>query len=311
MSATCMATRSAATGPLQAWVVSITPFTQAGALDEAGLRAHFARLRSAGIGVYVGSSNAGEGFTLSGSERDRLFEIAAEELKGRVPVRAGGCEPQSVAAARSYLRAAARAGLDAAHLFQLDTGHAGPPRLGEIEHYYAELIGEAELPIVISSYPKMGYELSPELAANLLTRYPQIVAFRDAGDDANKVREYAAICRGRAAFYTGGIRNLASALFHGSEGFLSAEANLAPALAVSVLRAFAAGDTARLRDAHDRLWQLHQFVNIFGGAAGRGIKPLLNALGLPGGALRSPRLPLSAAEQKSMLDAWRRLDLVA
>jgi 4-hydroxy-tetrahydrodipicolinate synthase len=293
----------------QAWAVSITPFDEQGRLDQEATRAHFRRLGASGIGIYVGSSNAGEGFTLSEEERDTLFTLAVDELKGRAPVRAGGCEPQSVGAAISYLRAAARAGLDAAHLFQIDTGHAGPPTIAEIERYYAEVFEAAEIPVVISNYPTMGYGLAPDLVARLLKRYPQIVAVRDAGGDIGYLREISAVCAGRADVYTGGIRSLISALFHGSCGFLSAEANLAPALAVSVVDAFAQGDLARLRSEHERLFRLHRFVLKFGGSAGRGIKLLMEEIGLPGGTLRTPRIALSREELSDMVTAWKALGI--
>src|SRR5262245_39201795 len=103
---------------LQAWVVSLTPFDHRGELDENALRAHLRRMREAGICVYIGSSNVGEGFTFSPAERDRVFAIAAEELRGRVPVRAAGFEPQSIKAAVDFVRAAEAARLDAAHIFQ-------------------------------------------------------------------------------------------------------------------------------------------------------------------------------------------------
>ncbi len=293
----------------QAWAVSITPFDAQGRLDEAATRAHLRRLAASGIGVYVGSSNAGEGFTLDPGERDALFALAVDELKGKVPVRAGGCEPQSVASAQAYLQAAARAGLDAAHLFQIDTGHAGPPTLAEIERYYDEVLAAADIPVVISNYPAMGYGLAPDLVGRLLARHPQIVAVRDAGGDTGYLRELAAVCAGRASVYTGGVRSLANALFHGSSGFLSAEANLAPALAVSVVEAFAQGDLPRLRAEHEKLFRLSRFVMKFGGSAGRGIKLLLNELGLPGGTLRTPRIALSAEEAGAMLRAWHALDI--
>lgn len=293
----------------QAWAVSITPFDAQGRLDEAATRAHFRRLAASRIGVYVGSSNAGEGFTLEVEERDTLFALAVDELQGRVPVRSGGCESQSVAAAQSYLRAAARAGLDAAHLFQIDTGHAGPPTVAEIERYYAEVLGAADIPVVISNYPAMGYGLAPDLVGRLLERHPQIVAVRDAGGDTGYLRELVAVCAGRAHVYTGGVRSLANALFHGSCGFLSAEANLAPALAVSVVEAFAQGDLVLLRAEHERLFRLSRFVMKFGGSAGRGMKLLLNELGLPGGTLRTPRMALSADEVVAMLRAWRALEI--
>ena len=40
------------------YVISITPFTQQGELDEDGLRRHLNRLADSGIGVYVVGSAA-------------------------------------------------------------------------------------------------------------------------------------------------------------------------------------------------------------------------------------------------------------
>lgn len=293
----------------RAWAVSLTPFLADGMLDEAGLTRHLGRLAETGIGVYVGSSNAGEGFTLSPEERERVFDIAVKALRGLVPVRSGGCEPQSLRAAISELQAAEHAGLDAAHLFPLDTGHAGPPRVKEIEHYYRSVIESTSINIEISNYPAMGYSLPLTLVGRLLEDYPQLVGVRDAGGETGYLRELVALCRGRAEVHTGGIRNLLSALHHGSQGFISAEANLAPRLAVSVMQAWDRGDAPGLRDAHERLWQLHELVNRFGGSEGRGIKPLLNRLGHPGGALRVPRIPISGEELDAMAMAFAALDL--
>lgn len=294
---------------MPAWVVSLTPFDADGALDTAALRLHLLRMAEADIGVYVGSSNAGEGFSLAAEERDAVFTVAAQTLRGRVSVRSGGCEPQSLRAAVAELLAAQRAGLDAAHLFPLDTGHAGPPRPAEIERYYRTAIESVTIPIEISNYPAMGYALPLPLVTQLLAVYPQVVAVRDAGGEPSYLRALAAICQGRASLTTGGIRNLMTALHHGSQGFLSSEANLAPALAVAVLRAFESGDQPALHESHDHLFRLHEFVNRFGGSASRGLKPLLNHLQLPGGALRAPRLPLVGQELADMIAAYGALRL--
>lgn len=304
-STTTMADPAAA----QPWVVNLTPFDDEGALDEAALRLHLQRMARAGIGVYVASSNAGEGLTLTAQERDRLFGIAVQELRGKVPVRAGGCEPQSVAAAHEYLRAASAAGLDAAHLFPLDTGHAGPLKPQEIEAYYREALECAGLPVVISNYPAMGSVLSLDLVRQLLDRFPHLIAIRDAGGDTNYLRELVAICRGRANVYTGGVRTLASAMFHGSQGCLSAEANLAPGTAVAAVTAFLEGNMARARAAHEQLYRIHLLVNRFGGSAGRGMKPLLSKLGLPAGTLRAPRMALVPHEIDAMLAEYSAISL--
>lgn len=293
----------------RAWVVSLTPFDQKGGLDESAFRAHLRRMREAGICVYVGSSNAGEGFTLTSEERQRVFVIAAEELKGIVQVRAAGCEPQSIAEAVAYLRAAESAELDAAHVFPLDTGHAGVPTPAEIERFYTDVISSTRLPVVLSNYPGMGYTLSLSLLARLLERFPQIIAVRDAGADTGYLRGLVSLCAGRAEVYTGGIKNLITAMYHGSQGFLSSEANLAPELAVMVLKAFDAGDFAALNTQYQNLYRLHDLVNRFGGSAGRGMKPLLNLLGLPGGTLRPPRIALGGTELAEMHKAYQALNL--
>ena len=54
---------------------------------------------------------------------------------------------------------------------------------------------------------------------------------------------------------------------------------------------------------------LRAAVNQFGGSSGRGIKPLLNKLGLPGGTLRAPRIAISDAEAEQMLNAYAALKL--
>ena len=297
------------TGSLNAWVVSITPFDASGALDEPGLRQHLRRLRDAKIGVYVGSSNAGEGFTLNDAERRRLFEIAVEELKGKVPVRAGGCEPQSIASAIDYVQAAEACGLDAAHVFQIDPGHAGPPSPAEIESYYSHVVASTSIPIVLSNYPGMGYAVPVGVLARMLERFPQVIAVRDAGNDAAYLREIAAICKGRADLYTTGVKNVVNALAHGSRGFLCGEANVAPALAVVLLEAFMAGNFESAMLAYGHLYRLHQLIGRFGGAAGRGMKPLLARLGLPAGTLRPPRIAISPAELAQMFSAYETLQL--
>ena len=55
------------------FVISITPFTADGALDEPGLRAHLGRLGDAGIGVYLTGSGSGEGYTLDDADPGEAY----------------------------------------------------------------------------------------------------------------------------------------------------------------------------------------------------------------------------------------------
>src|SRR5215813_2827130 len=67
----------------------ITPFTKAGALDEAAVRRLARRQIDAGVHVLVPCGTTGEVPTLSPAERRRVVEIVAEEAEGRAQVLAG------------------------------------------------------------------------------------------------------------------------------------------------------------------------------------------------------------------------------
>ena len=70
------------------FVMSATTFAPSGELDEAAFRLWLRRFRDVKIGVYVGSGGNGEGHALTPRELDRVYRIAVEELKGKVPVHA-------------------------------------------------------------------------------------------------------------------------------------------------------------------------------------------------------------------------------
>ena len=65
----------------------------------------------------------------------------------------------------------------------------------------------------------------------------------------------------------------------------------------------------RLRESYGKLMGLAAIINRFGGSTLRGLKPMLNAFGLPGGALREPRLPISSADLDEMIKAVLALKL--
>ena len=57
---------------------------------------------------------------MSREDNIRIFAIAAEELKGKVPVRAMGVEPRTAAQMIDFLKLAADAGMEAAQVYSLD-----------------------------------------------------------------------------------------------------------------------------------------------------------------------------------------------
>jgi 4-hydroxy-tetrahydrodipicolinate synthase len=273
------------------FVISLTPFTATGELDEDGLRAHLRRLASSGIGVYLGGSGSGEGYTLSRHEMRRVLEIGVEELRGRVPVRAMGVEPRSAEELIALARLAADVGVEAVQLYSLDMGHGNRPRPEELERYLCDVLDAVDVPMVLSSHQAAGYAIPSELINRLLGRYESIVGVNCTNQDLTYLQRVLDAADGRVDVHVGGPMHALSCLAMGGQGYLSSEGNLAPALCVAVVDAYARGDMHTCHDAYARVMRLFATTQRLGGISAA--KAALRALGLPGGWPRPPRLPVS------------------
>ncbi len=289
------------------FVISITPFTADGALDEGALRAHLRRLAAAGIGVYVGGGGSGEGYTLSRADNERIFAIAVEELKGKVPCRAMGIEPRTAAQMIDFLKLAADAGMEAAQVYSLDVGHGHAPTTEELDSYFSEVIDTAPLPVVLSTHQSVGYRIAPELIVDL-AQSPQVLAINCTHPDLGYL---ATVIDGVAPtkdVHVGGPMQGLTALAFGGQGFLCSEGNLAPKLCVSVIDHYKAGDLDGTMDAFSKVVRLS--TGLYGNGGIRVTKAVLNTLGLPGGYPRKPRLPVTDDRLTRSLALVRGMDLL-
>ena len=272
------------------FVISITPFTADGALDEAAIRGHFRRLAASGIGVYVGGGGSGEGYTLSRADNERLFQIAVEELKGKVPCRAMGVEPRTAAQMIEFLEIAAAAGMEAAQVYSLDVGHAHVPTPAELDDYFSEVMGASRIPMILSTHQSVGYRIPAELVVEL-AQHKGVVGVNCTHPDLGYL---AAVVDGVAAtkdVHVGGPMQGLTALSLGAQGYLSSEGNLAPKLCVKVVDCYKNGDTIGMMDAFAKVIRLSS--GLYGNGGIRVTKAVLNHHGLPGGYPRKPRLPVT------------------
>ncbi len=282
------------------FVVSLTPFTETGDLDDAGLRAHLRRLGAAGIGVYLAGSGSGEGYTLSGDERRRIFDVAVEELSGRVPVRAMGVEPRTAAEAITLAEDAVAAGLDATQIYSLDLGHGYVPTSDEMTTYLRTVLDHAPGDLVVSTHQSVGYHYPPELIGELVDDYDRIVGVNVTHNDLAYVDDVIAVVDGRVDVHVGGPMHALHALERGAQGYLSSEGNLAPRLCVSLVERYDADDVEGAARVHASIMQLFAATQALGGIVGA--KAALAALGAAGGWPRPPRLPVSAARARPLVE---------
>lgn len=300
-------TGAAATRTASAYVISITPFTPDGLLDEASLRAHLARLKAAGIGVYAGGGGSGEGYTLTRDEVRRVLEIASEELADAGGAYAMGVEPRTAEEMIAFLKGAKAAGVAAAQVYCLDVGHGHSPTSEELRGYFLEVASASDLPLVISTHQSVGYKVGVELIAELSETCPNIVGVNCSHHDLSYLAGVIDAAGPRLQVHVGGPHAALTAMALGADGFLSSEANLAPRLCMQVIERRRTGHLAGMLSAHGKLMRLS--TALYGAGGIRATKAVLNRLGLPGGFPRKPRLPIPAATVDALMDVVAGLEL--
>ena len=287
------------------FVISLTPFTEDGALDEAGLRAHLRRMAAGGIGVYLAGSGSGEGYTLDRAERRRVLEIGAEELGGKVPVRAMGVEPRTASEVVTLAEDAVAAGVEATQVYSLDLGHGYLPTPDEQRAYLRAVLDGAPGDLVLSTHQSVGYHYEPALVDELLADYPRVIGMNVTHRDLVYVAEMLDAVDGRVDVHVGGPLHALGATALGATGYLSSEGNLAPHLCVSLVLLLDADDRDGATHVHDQVMEIHQATQALGGIVGA--KAALRLLGAPGGWPRPPRLPVAPERAQTLVDVLVRL----
>ncbi|HUF97201.1 MAG TPA: dihydrodipicolinate synthase family protein [Ilumatobacter sp.] len=289
------------------FVISLTPFTESGELDERGFRSHLRRLGRSGIGVYVAGSGSGEGYTLTRHDRYRVMTIAQEVLGGVAPVRVMGVEPRTTTEAIELGTDTAEVGLDAMQLYSLDMGHGYQPRPEELTTYLHAVLSTVTCPVVISTHQSVGYLYPVEVLATMVDTYDHIIGLNITTPDIPYLASAIDAVDGRVDIHVGGPMHAMTALALGATGYLSSEGNIAPNLCTSVVDAYANGDRATTNQRFAELIRLFRATQAAGGIIAT--KAALRSFGAAGGWPRQPRLDNVSPNVALLVDLIRRTGL--
>ena len=264
---------------------------------------------AAGIGVYVGGGGSGEGFVLNTEERRRVLEIAAEELRGKVPFRSMGVETRSAAEMIDYARVAASVGVEAAQIYSLDLGHGHLPTQAEVLEYLIDVLSATAVPCVLSTHQSVGYRIAVESIAHVVDRFDHVVGVNCSHADLGYLTAIVDAVGDKVEVHVGGPLQALAALALGANGFLSSEANLAPRCCNAVVTASERGAADELLEAFGRIARLS--MALYGAGGIRASKAVLRRLGLPGGYPRKPQLPVADATVDELMTVIDGLQLAA
>jgi 4-hydroxy-tetrahydrodipicolinate synthase len=281
---------------------SATPFRLDGSLDEDAFRVHLRRLVAARNGIFVGSPGAGESSSLTLAELRRVYEIGAEEGKGKVPVFASTREARSAAAMYEVAREAVAAGVDVVQLHQLDGGHGMVPTEQEQRAYFQAILEATDHPVAISIHSALGYAAPITLLAELCTTFRQICAISLVGPSFSYQVALQAAIPSSVKILTGGA-SFVHGLVLGAAGTQSPWANVAPVTYRAIADAYLEGDLGAMSVALREYELLQSIINRWGPGAARAIKLALKVLELGNGAIRAPYLAASEADEQAMATA--------
>ena len=268
-------------------------FGQAGKLAQ--------RLIDSGTDTILVGGTTGESPTLTDNERVRLVEAVLDAIGDKAPVIAG-TGTNSTAASVALTKQAEALGAHGAML--VAPYYNKPPQNGLYAHF--RTVAEAtRLPVMVYNVPgRTSVNITPETMGRL-AEIENIVALKEAGGSADQASEMVRAVRGKLRVYSGDDSLTLPMMAIGAYGVVSVASNVAGRLVADMVKAFAAGETARATELHLQLLPL--FKGLFLTTNPIPVKAALRLQGFDAGGLRLPLIEATeeqiAAVRQAMVEA--------
>jgi 4-hydroxy-tetrahydrodipicolinate synthase len=282
----------------------VTPLTEDGRLDEAGLRRFIEHVLGGGVHGVVALGSSGEAALLAPETRRRVIEVAVEAVNGRVPVIAGTGEPGTTLCVETTLRArqlGATAAIVVPPFYYAHDQEA-------VKRHYRTVREAAGLPLLAYHIPSL--TKVPVLSDTLLALAEEgvLVGVKDSAGDFGYYQRVVDGTRANPDFAAlqGSDQFLFAGLAYGGDGAISVMSQVAPAVMVALFNAGHVGDWQRARALHRRYQQIAAAV---GPGWVPAVKGALSTFGICGPHVAPPNAPLPddrLAAQRERLEAAQR-----
>lgn len=277
--------------------VVTTFYPQSGELDVASFAANIRAHVAAGLHGVVVTGSTGEAALLDASERSAMVDVA-REMVPREKTLIVGTGAESTRTCLQLTRDAAARGADA--VLVVAPHYYGAAMTGAaLANHYRRIADESPVPVVLYNIPKyMHFSLTPGLVSEL-SIHDNVIGIKDSSGDRALIASYLNAQSETFTVLTGNAGTFQYALKAGARGGILAVALFAAALSLEVYDATMSGDDATADAAQARQTPLG--ATIVGELGVAGVKAAMDHVGLHGGPVRSPLLPLD--EQKVALVA--------
>ncbi|HTN83643.1 MAG TPA: dihydrodipicolinate synthase family protein [Sorangium sp.] len=275
----------------------ITPFTEAGRVDEQLLGRIVDGMLAAGVHAIAPLGSTGVLPYLSDEEREAVTDTVVKRVAGRVPTLVG---VSSLTTERTvhHARYAERAGAAAVMILPMSYWKLSDR---EIVAHFEAVAKAISIPIAVYNNPATGgLDLSPDTIARLL-RIPNVTMVKESTGDVNRMHRLVQLCGDQVAFYNGSNPLALAAFVAGARGWCTAAPHVIPRLNVELYDAVTRGDLDAARRSFYRQLPFLQFIVAHG--LPRAISAALELMGTRVGPLRAPLQPL----EKERVEELRRI----
>ncbi len=275
-----------------------TPFRHE-AVDHDGLCKLVEFQIKAGINGLVPVGTTGESPTLDHAEHLDVIRAVIAAARGRVPVIAG-TGSNSTAEAVDLTRLSHEAGADA--MLVVAPYYNKPSQEGLFRHF-AAIADTTDRPIILYSIPgRCGIEIGVPVVERLRAKYAHVRWIKEAGGSVDRVDQLKQALGADITVLCGDDSLTLPFMAVGAEGVISVASNLLAREVVQLVRLAGAGDYARARRLHQKLYPV--FRACFLEPNPVPIKAALARAGIIGSAeVRLPLTELTPANEKILFAA--------
>jgi len=261
-----------------------TPFHDDERIDFETLQQNARRLERAGVDGLVPVGTTGESATMTHDEHVEVIEAVVEAVDD-VPVIAGSGS-NNTREALDLSRRAEAAGADGLLLI---SPYYNKPEPDGMEAHFRAVADEVDLPQIIYNVPsRTGRNIAVETAVNL-ARHPNVVGYKAASGDMNRICEVIERTREEAFGVLSGDDSMTlPVVATGGTGCISVAANVEPERCVAMVGAALEGDMERARELHYELGPLFRTLFVETNPI-----PIKEAMAMRGHMPRTMRPPLS------------------
>jgi 5-dehydro-4-deoxyglucarate dehydratase len=282
----------------------VTPFHPDSSVDLDALKENLRAMLASPLAAIVAAGGTGELYSLSPAEHLRVVKAVVEEVRGRIPVIAG--TGFNIALGSELATAAAAAGADGILIFP--PYYPGAEEEGLVQ-YYAAIAAATPLGTLI--YSRDWFHPNAAMVERLAAAIPALVAWKDGQGDIRRLQIIRQHVGARLTWIGGAGDDMVPAYYAtGIRAFTSSISNVSPQIALQLHEAGSAGDGATLaRLMADYVVPLYALRGRRKGHEVTVMKELMTIIGLRGGAIRPPLVPLRREELdelRTMAAMWQR-----